>query len=415
MRSSTIFLTCGAAMSATFQTASAIPIAGIIDGIIPSAFRPNTFNAATNRNSEDNRQTGAILESLRILPDDDNDGLVDVTGQLKALADGELLDLTGHVKVAGLLDTCVEVLIDGIPTRRCGKKSGSRKHRHTGGLRDDWSKEEHRRCSNHFRAWHRHHDRKDCSDELGNLRRRIAELERELKQCRKPTSTFQPNYQVKAVKQNEKWNTDNWNNENWKNDDNWNSEWHGEKQPQQWTWTDEHGKVWRNEAHNCKEGVYTYVDKDNINVKACIHAKVDLGIATAEADVHATATIDLSEGKVDATAKAKLDVEAGPVDLDSDTDVKANVDLKKGEAEVKVDTDNTLKLGDTKIIDTGLKAEVGLNKENCNEGSVLNAAGLCVKLKQEKPSTGRDEDHGDRHRHSGSLLLGGVLGGSRVL
>lgn len=55
------------------------------------------------------------------------------------------------------------------------------------------------------------------------------------------------------------------------------------------------------------------------------------------------------------------------------TDVKANVDLKKGEAEVKVDTDNTLKLGDTKIIDTGLKAEVGLNKENCNGGSILNA------------------------------------------
>lgn len=53
--------------------------------------------------------------------------------------------------------------------------------------------------------------------------------------------------------------------------------------------------------------------------------------------------------------------------------MKANVDLKKGEAEVKVDADNTLKLGDSKIIDTGLKAEVGLNKNNCNEGSILNA------------------------------------------
>lgn len=79
---------------------------------LQSAFRPNTFNAATNRNNNDNnRQTGAILESLRILPDDDNDGLVDVTGQLKALDDGGLLDLTGHVRVAGLLDTCVEVLV----------------------------------------------------------------------------------------------------------------------------------------------------------------------------------------------------------------------------------------------------------------------------------------------------------------
>lgn len=54
------------------------------------------------------------MESLRILPDDDNDGLVDVSGQLKALEDGSLLDLTGHVKVAGLLDTCVEVLVSSL-------------------------------------------------------------------------------------------------------------------------------------------------------------------------------------------------------------------------------------------------------------------------------------------------------------
>lgn len=84
-----------------------------------------------------------------------------------------------------------------------------------------------------------------------------------LQQCRRPTGTFQPNYQVKAVKA-----SNNWNNNEWKNND-WNNEWHGEKQPEHWTWTDEHGKVWRNEAHNCKEGVYTYVDKDNINVKVC--------------------------------------------------------------------------------------------------------------------------------------------------
>ena len=51
----------------------------------------------------------ALLQSLKILPDEDGDGLVDLQGQLKLLQDGELLDLTGRVKVGDLLDACVEV------------------------------------------------------------------------------------------------------------------------------------------------------------------------------------------------------------------------------------------------------------------------------------------------------------------
>ena len=53
-------------------------------------------------------------------------------------------------------------------------------------------------------------------------------------------------------------------------------------------------------------------------------------------------------------------------------DVKADVDLKKGQADVKVSTDDTLKVGDTKVVDTGLDAEVKINKP-CPEGSLLNA------------------------------------------
>jgi hypothetical protein len=70
---------------------------------------------------------------------------------------------------------------------------------------------------------------------------------------------------VKAVKPSNNWGSDNWNNNNdWQNNN-----WNNDKQPEHWTWTDESGKVWRNEAHDCKKGVYTYVDKDNINVKVC--------------------------------------------------------------------------------------------------------------------------------------------------
>lgn len=73
---------------------------------IQAAFKPSLLSSKSP-------STGAILESLRILPDDDQDGLVDVTGQLKALSDGELLDLNGRVKIAGLIDTCIDIVVGG--------------------------------------------------------------------------------------------------------------------------------------------------------------------------------------------------------------------------------------------------------------------------------------------------------------
>lgn len=74
-------------------------------------------------------------------------------------------------------------------------------------------------------------------------------------------------------------------------------------------------------------------------------------------------------------AKAKADAKVGVdgvAEVTTKNDVKADVDLKKGQADVKVSTDDTLKVGNTKVIDTGLDAEVKVNKP-CQEGSLLNA------------------------------------------
>jgi hypothetical protein len=88
-----------------------------------------------------------------------------------------------------------------------------------------------------------------------------------IQSCRSPEKTFQPNYSVKAVKPQREQSDLQENND--KNDWQPTNQWHEPQtqEPQQWTWTDENGKVWRNEAHDCKFGVYTYVDKDEINVK----------------------------------------------------------------------------------------------------------------------------------------------------
>ena len=40
----------------------------------------------------------------------------------------------------------------------------------------------------------------------------------------------------------------------------------------------------------------------------------------------------------------------------------ASVDLKKGQADVHVKTDDALKVGDTQVIKTGLDAQVKVNK-----------------------------------------------------
>ena len=55
-----------------------------------------------------------VLQSIHILPDDDNDGLLDLEGKLKVLKNGELLDLGGVVRVGNVLDACVEVVVGGI-------------------------------------------------------------------------------------------------------------------------------------------------------------------------------------------------------------------------------------------------------------------------------------------------------------
>ena len=69
------------------------------------------------------RTTGAVLESLRILPDDDNDGLLDVKGSLKILEDGELLNLGGVVRVGDLVEACVDVVVSRLSSPL--HKSGS--------------------------------------------------------------------------------------------------------------------------------------------------------------------------------------------------------------------------------------------------------------------------------------------------
>lgn len=48
------------------------------------------------------------------------------------------------------------------------------------------------------------------------------------------------------------------------------------------------------------------------------------------------------------------------------------MDLKKGEADIKVKSDDVVKVGNQKIVDTGLQTEVGLNKKQCEKGATLN-------------------------------------------
>lgn len=403
MRSSSLFIFSGAAMG----LAGAAPVFGsVLDNILPSRFGSD-------------RTTGAVLESLRILPDDDNDGLLDVKGSLKVLEDGELLNLGGVVRVGDLVEACVDVVIDGVPTKRCDKKGRGRKHRqHLSN--DDWSKEEHRRCSAHFKSWHRQHGSHSCSDKLREAERKIRELEKKLQECR-PDQVFQ---HFNAIKTHTKpaqdreespapaptWSegAQNWSPQPKPEENNWqpepstdNNDWKPE-QPEQ------PEEQWRDETNNgkdCKNGVYTYTGEDKIRVKACIAAKVDVGPVHAEADVKADATVDLKEGKVNADAKANAKVGVdGVAEVTTKNSVKADVDLKKGQADVKVSTDDTLKVGDTKVLDTGLDAEVKVNKP-CSEGTTLNALGVCVKLtsNEDKPAGATND------------LLGNVLGGARVL
>lgn len=148
----------------------------------------------------------ALLQSLKILPDEDGDGLVDLKGQLKLLEDGELIDLKGRVKVGDIIDACVEVEVSHVPCPSRWRSysssaqvgDGTKKLQcpnhlsHSGHTFPDGRvrishhrhRNEHHHCSAYFRDYHAKHGSQGYGARLRAALRRIRELEKELESCR---------------------------------------------------------------------------------------------------------------------------------------------------------------------------------------------------------------------------------------
>lgn len=147
-------------------------------------------------------------------------------------------------------------------------------------------------------------------------------MQRTIQECN-PSSDYRPYHPVSHIKttshsssNNDNDNSDNdvnnwtapkstWtgdsSNSNWSPDNNWKPESEPEHQGQQWRDETNGGK-------DCKNGIYTYTDKDDIKVKACIAVAVSAGPVSASATVNASADVDLKHGKVTATATAAAKV-----------------------------------------------------------------------------------------------------------
>lgn len=84
--------------------------------------------------------------------------------------------------------------------------------------------------------------------------------------CRGSDSNFRPNdFAVKTVKHHDHDDSSSQHTDDPRDgEDNNNND---DDDDKKWTWTDQNGKTWRNEALDCKNGIYTYTDKDGIVVK----------------------------------------------------------------------------------------------------------------------------------------------------
>ncbi|CAD6576089.1 MAG: hypothetical protein CYPHOPRED_005868 [Cyphobasidiales sp. Tagirdzhanova-0007] len=384
-----------------------------------------------------------VLQSIHILPDDDNDGLLDLEGKLKVLKNGELLDLGGVVRVGNVLDACVEVVVDGKSTQHCGRSSEQRmqrKYRTGSKHRDNWSKEEHRRCSAHFRQWHRHHSNasESCGNRLEEALKKIQELESKLERC-----SGQSDYTPKRIKsvslasrppsnskhQDNDANVEQDNNEKTVSSSNDETETPsssarvGDHERYTATHTTQYYGSWStghsesgSHIEECKGTIQDKIDQNGIHVKVCIAASVDVARVKASAEVKAHADVNLNKGEVDAAASATVTANVlGVASVSAQASATASVNLQKGTADVKVDSNEALGLGHAKIINTGINAEVALHQD-CGAGAILNAmygvssssAGVCVALSS-------DNSKDSPLENSGSLLgLGNALGDSRV-